>query len=363
MPMIRFPTRFRCLFQDAPMPPNTPPNEPNAAIGTPVPVVRALLAGVMMGLANLVPGISGGTMLVACGVYRRFIDAVSDVTRLRLNRPALLLLGVIVLGAVVSISGLARVIHWSLVEHRWVMYSLFIGLTLGGAPILWQLARPVRRDVVLGAVGGAAVMAGLVVLQEAGTGQAALGGPFGLFVGGAAAAGAMILPGVSGAFLLLLLGQYEPIIAAIKDTISALTSGDVAGVLAQLKVVIPVGLGVLAGVAGVANLLKWVMHRYERPTLGVLLGLLMAAPAGLYPFRTGVPPEVGDTVKGTLVTEDNVAELSAPSEAKDWAQRAYRPTPAQAVGSVLLIVAGLGATVAISRLGRDREPGRNQAAG
>jgi putative membrane protein len=168
---------------------------------------------------------------------------------------------------------------------------------------------------------------------------------------------------VSGAFLLLLLGQYEPIIAAIKDTISALTSGDVAGVLAQLKVVIPVGLGVLAGVAGVANLLKWVMHRYERPTLGVLLGLLLAAPAGLYPFRAGVPPEVGDTVKGTLVTEDNVAELSAPSEAKDWAQRAYRPTPAQAVGSVLLIAAGFGATVAISRLGRDREPGRNQAAG
>lgn len=342
------------------MPPNTPPTDPTPVPGTPVPVVRALLAGVMMGLANLVPGISGGTMLVACGVYRRFIDAVSDVTRLRFSRSAVLLLGVIVLGAALSVGGLAKVIHWSLVEHRWVMYSLFIGLTLGGAPILWKLAHPVRRDVVLGAVGGAAVMAGLVVLQEAGTGQAALSGPVGLFVGGAAAAGAMILPGVSGAFLLLLLGQYEPIIAAIKDTISALTGGDVSGVLAQMSVVIPVGLGVLAGIAGVANLLKWVMHRYERPTLGVLLGLLIAAPAGLYPFRAGVPPEVGDTIKGTLVTEENLAEMTDPSGAKDWSQRAYRPSVGQAGGSVLLALAGFGATMLISRLGRDRvEPERS----
>lgn len=336
------------------MPANSPKPAPPPVPSTPVPVVRALLAGVMMGLANLVPGISGGTMLVACGVYRRFIDAVSDVSRLRFSRSAVLLLGVIVLGAAVSIGGLARVIHWSLVEHRWVMYSLFIGLTLGGAPILWNLARPVRRDVVLGAIAGALVMGGLVVLQESGTGQAGLGGALGLFVGGAAAAGAMILPGISGAFLLLLLGQYEPIIAAIKDTISALTSGDVSGVLAQMSVVIPVGLGVLAGIAGVANLLKWVMHRYERPTLGVLLGLLIAAPAGLYPFREGVPPQIGDTIKGQPVTAENISDLSSPSNAKEWAQRAYRPSVGQAGGSVLLIVAGFGATMLISRLGRDR---------
>lgn len=346
-----------------PHPGPTPPDD-HLVPQTPVPVLRAFIAGVMMGLANLVPGISGGTMLVACGVYRRFIDAVSDVTRLRLTRPAVLLLCVILVGAVVSIGGLARVIHWALVEHRWVMYSLFIGLTLGGAPILWKLARPVRGEVWAGIGAGALVMGVLVYLQESGAGGGGFAGPVWLFVGGVAGASAMILPGVSGAFLLLLLGQYEPIITAIKDTISALTAGDIAGVLAQMWVVVPVGLGVVVGIVGVSNLLKWVMHRYERPTLGVLLGLLLAAPAGLYPFREGVPPALGDTVKGELVTAENLDEMRDPASAKDWAQRAYRPGGVQVAGGMALIGLGFGATVLISRLGRDRKdpsPGSGDA--
>jgi putative membrane protein len=331
--------------------------EPGAptAEHTPVPVVRSLLAGVLMGLANLVPGISGGTMLVACGVYRRFIDAVSNATRLRLDRPTVLTLGVIVFGAAVSVGGLAGVIAWALAEHRWVMFSLFIGLTLGGAPVLIKLARPLRRDVWFGVAGGAVAMAGLVVLQETGAGGGSGGGSVGLVLGGAAAAGAMILPGVSGAFLLLLLGQYETIIGAIKDTMSAAARADVDGVMAQMGVIVPVGIGVLVGVAGVANLLKWVMHRWERPTLGVLLGLLLAAPAGLYPFREGVPPEIGDTIKGTAVTAENVESFRDPAEAKDWAQKAYAPSAVQVLGSLGLIVAGFGATVVISRLGGEGE--------
>jgi len=340
---------------DAPAPPK-PQTTPEKAPPTPIPVLRAFLAGFFMGLANLVPGISGGTMLVACGVYRRFIDAVSDASRLRLSRPTVLLLGLIVAGAAISIGGLANVIHWALVEHRWVMYALFIGLTLGGAPILWKLAHPIRRDVIAGAIAGAAVMGVLVYLQESGAGGAGFNGPVWLFFGGIAGASAMILPGISGAFLLLLLGQYEPIIAAIKDTIAALTRADIPGVLAQMWTIIPVGLGVLVGIAGVANLLKWVMHRYERPTLGVLLGLLIAAPAGLYPFREGVPPEIGDTIKGQPVTPENLAEFRDPSASKEWAQRAYRPVPAQIAGGLALIALGFGATVAISRLGRDRTP-------
>lgn len=337
-----------------------PPENLNEA--SPVPVARAFLAGVLMGMANLVPGISGGTMLVACGVYRRFIDAISSATRLRFTRNTMLLLFLIVGGAVISIGGLARAIAWALAEHRWVMFSLFIGLTLGGLPIIWRLARPVGRDVVLGLIAGAVVMGGLVFLQESQGGGSGLNGPVWLVLGGAAAAGAMILPGISGAFLLLLLGQYEPVINAIKNTMSALKDGSVRGVLGQMDVVIPVGIGVVVGVVGVANGLRWVMHRYERPTLGVLLGLLIAAPAGLYPFREGVPPQIGDVVKGSVVTEENLAEMQSPAKAKEWAQHAFTPGVGQVAGSLGLIVAGFGVTMLIARLGRDkdraaREPG------
>lgn len=329
-------------------------NEAQHEKQTPVPVLRCGIGGVLMGLANLVPGISGGTMLVACGIYTLFIDAVSDATRLRFNKRMLLTLGCVVLGAGVAIGGLASVIHFALVHHRWVMFSLFIGLTLGGVPILWAMARPVKRDTWMGFVGGVIVMGGLVALQEMGGSGGGLSGPVGLVIGGAAAASAMILPGVSGAFLLLLLGMYEPIIGAIKDTVGALKGGDVSGVIDQMSVVIPVGIGVLLGVALVSNALRWVLHHYERVTLGVLLGLIVAAPAGLYPFRVGVPPEIGDEIKGELVTAENLEEMRAPDNAKDWAQDAFTPSAVQIAGSLGLIAAGFAATMGIAHLGKDK---------
>lgn len=322
---------------------------------TRVPVVRCGLGGVFMGLANLVPGISGGTMLVACGIYTIFIDAVSDATRLRFNRRMILTLGCVVLGAALAIGGLASVIHWALVNHRWVMFSIFIGLTLGGVPILWAMAKPIKRDTWTGVVIGALLMGGLVTLQELGGTGSGLSGPFGLVLGGAAAASAMILPGVSGAFLLLLLGQYEPIIGAIKGSVNALKDGDISALMDQMGVVIPVGIGVLLGVAIVSNLLRWVLHHYERLTLGVLLGLIMAAPAGLYPFREGVMPQVGDTIKGELVTEENLVAMQAADNAKDWDQRAFTPGIGQVVGANLMMIGGFVVTVGIARLGREKK--------
>jgi putative membrane protein len=328
----------------------------NEAVVPPVPVVRCGLGGVLMGLANLVPGISGGTMLVACGIYTLFIDAVSDATRLKFNKRMILVLGCVVIGAVAAIGGLASVIHWALVNHRWVMFSLFIGLTLGGVPILWVMAKPIKRDTWLGVLIGAIIMGALVLVQELGGSGAGMSGPFGLIVGGAAAASAMILPGVSGAFLLLLLGQYEPIIGAIKGCVGALKDGDIGGVMSHMGVVIPVGIGVLVGVAVVSNALRWVLHHHERVTLGVLLGLIMAAPAGLYPFREGVVPQVGDTLKGELVTEENLAEMQSSDNAKDWEQKAFTPSMPQVVGAHMLIIGGFVVTVGIARVGREKKP-------
>lgn len=322
---------------------------------TPVPVLRTFLAGVLMGMANLVPGISGGTMLVACGVYRRFIDAISSATRLKITRNTVLMLGLAGAGAGVSIVGLAGGITWALVEARWAMFALFIGLTLGGLPILWKMARPIGPDVIKGIVGGTLAMGALVFVQESGGSHAALSGPIGFVVGGAAGAGAMILPGISGAFLLLLLGQYEPILDAIHASASAARDGDTGALLAQMRVVVPVGIGVLLGIVGVANGLKWVIHRWERPTLGVLIGLLIAAPAGLYPFRAGVEPEIGETVKGRVVTEENLAEMRDPGNAKEWRQRSFTPTGGQIAGALALIGVGFAGTTGIARLGRGKD--------
>lgn len=337
-----------------------PMTEPTHDTGKPTPlgaglIARGAMGGALMGLANLVPGISGGTMLVAAGIYTRFVDAISDVTRFRLTLSSIVLLGVVVLAAVVAIGALAGVIAQALIDFRWGMYSLFIGLTLGGAPLLAGMirAKGFGTPAIVGTAVGVAVMAGLVLLQAGGaTNAGGSSGPAMLFVGGIAGASAMILPGVSGAYLLLLLGLYDTIINSIKTFVKAGTAADIDAALGEMDVVIPVGLGVVFGVVVVSNLLRFLLHRYESATLGVLLGLLLAAPLGLYPFREGVPPAVGDEIRGEVVTAETIEDI----DPKDWVQQSFTPDGAQIAGAGGLAVLGFVATLGIARLGRERKP-------
>ncbi len=337
---------------------STPETDPSFAKAGPEPVrgliPRAAVGGALMGLANLVPGISGGTMLVAAGVYTEFIDAISDVTRFRFRRRSLIVLATVVLAALVAIGGLAGAISFALAEFRWGMYCIFIGLTLGGVPLLWKMTRPLNGAAIAGLLAGAAVMVGLFFAERVGaTGGNGAGASMPMLaLGGAAGASAMILPGVSGAYLLLLLGLYETIIDAIKDFVSSASNGDVQGVLDQMGVVIPVGVGVVLGVVIVSNILRFVMHRFEKATLGVLLGLLVAAPIGLYPFKEGVEPQVGDTFEGEIVTEESKPEI----DPKDWPEDFFTPSVVHIVGGVGLIIAGFGATTLVTRLGSPRKP-------
>ena len=114
-----------------------------------------------------------------------------------------------------------------------------------------------------------------------------------LFASGLVGASAMILPGVSGGYLLLILGQYIPILSAIDDAKTGLQTSDLSQLTSAMHVFIPVGIGVVVGVVGVSNLMKMLLRRYSKPTLGVLLGLVLGAAIGLWPFQGGVAPEPG----------------------------------------------------------------------
>jgi len=332
--------------------------EPGSAASTaskPILVLRGALGGVLMGLANLVPGISGGTMLLAAGVYPGFIAAIAEVTTLRFRVPSMLLLGTIVASAALGILLLAGSVKTLVIENRWVMYSLFIGLTLGGVPLVWRMARPLDRAVVAGGVVAFAVMVWMAVsggaIRGDGSGSYVL-----TFLAGLAASSAMILPGVSGGYLLLLLGQYESILGTVDQLKTGLLGGasggpDLAVVLETMHVVIPLGLGIVAGVVGVSNLLRWLLRHHEKATLGVLLGLLFGAVVGLWPFQQSHEPAPGDVIKGRVVTVENRGEF----DAEDWPVRRFTPTGGEMAGSLGLVVVGLGATIGIGRLGRRDE--------
>jgi len=325
---------------------------------TPVPsggslglqLLRQLLGGALMGLANLVPGISGGTMLLAVGVYPQFVNGIAEVTTLRFHSRTILTLGVIAGAAALAILLFAGTIKGLVVDARWAMYSLFIGLTLGGVPVVWKLLRPLTNAAKFGCVGAVAAMA---LMAQAQPGAAGDGGRsyLLLFVAGLAGASAMILPGVSGGYLLLLLGQYIPILSAIDQAKTALAAAggpDWATIFDAIHVFLPVGLGVAAGVVGASNLIRILLARYEKATLGVLLGLLLGAVLGLWPFQQGVAPQPGDIVKGRVMTAETIAEL----DADDYPLERFDPSGGQIAGSLGLIVLGLAVTQGVSALGR-----------
>lgn len=320
----------------------------------PVPLTpllgRSALGGVLMGLANLVPGISGGTMLLAAGVYPRFIAAIAEITTLRFRAPSLVFLAGVVGSAGLAILLLAGPVKDLVVAQRWVMYSLFIGLTLGGVPVVRRLIGRMTRSAAGGAVVGFVGMAALAWLQSQGVsavGAEGASAPM-FLLAGVAGASAMILPGVSGGYLLLVLGMYVPILAGIDAFKEGLTAMDPA-LLWQptLSVVLPVGLGVVGGVVAVSNLLRWLLATYAKPTLGVLLGLLLGAVVGLWPFQHGVPPEAESIWKGQVVTAELLQQLDPADYPTEW----FRPSPAQGLGSVALILVGLVATLGIARVG------------
>lgn len=262
------------------------PGSPGAASWAP----RAVAGGALMGLANLVPGISGGTMLLAVGIYPRFIEAVADATRLRLRLQPLLLLGTVAAAGGLAILLLAGTLRDLVVHQRWIMYSLFVGLTLGGVPLVWRLAQPAGRAVWGGAAAGFVAMATLAIAQSGPASEGlSASGPFLLAVAGAAGAAAMILPGLSGAYLLLVLGQYEAILGAVDLLFQGLGDLDAAGLLEAGGVLLPVLIGIAVGATVVSNAVRFALRRFRQATLGVLLGLLLGAVVGLWPFEAFPP--------------------------------------------------------------------------
>ncbi len=309
---------------------------------------RAVAGGTLMGLANLVPGISGGTMLLAVGIYPRFIEAVADTTRLRFRRQPLLLLIVVAAFGGLAILLLAGTLRDLVVNQHWIVYSAFIGLTLGGVPLVWRLAQPAGRAVWGGAAGGFAAMTALALLQSApATGGAAASGPLLLAVAGAAAAAAMILPGLSGAYLLLVLGQYVPILGAVAHLLVGLSSRDAGALVDAAGVLLPVLLGIAAGATVISNAVRLAMRRFRQATLGVLLGFLLGAVVGLWPFQAPVPPEIGDLLAGQPVTAETLATL----QPADYPFETFAPTAIQVGSALVLVVGGFLLAWVVSRLG------------
>ena len=247
------------------------------------PALRVVITGLFMGLANLVPGVSGGTMVLALGLYEDFIQAVSDLTRMQLNRRSLLFLVVLGGVAVMTIFSLAGFFQYLMEFHLSFMLALFVGMTLGGTPILYRRLKSFDISSFLCAVAGFALMAVIVFLLKPDQAEPSW---FLFFMGGLVGSVAMILPGISGSYMMLIMGLYLPIITAISDWKDSIRALDVSSIISTgLIVILPISLGLIGGVALLANVLKYLLDRFHRQTIGFLIGLLLGSVMGLYPFK------------------------------------------------------------------------------
>ena len=291
----------------------------------PAPTVRTLFAGALMGTANLVPGVSGGTMVLVCGLYAHFVDATAALSRGNFAWPAVRFILLLFAAKFAAMGLLGAPVAEAVERHRSVAYSLFLGMTLAGTPVVWEIFRkaPPRTAApwlawVLVPI-GAALMASLALLPQP-EGHGDLGDDYRPAhdipldaVAGAAAYGAMVLPGVSGGTVKLALGRYEPTVWSLGQPLPWLGSwvglGEAAPVAAWGPILLPYTLGAIVGLVIVSNLLKWLLQRYERAMAALLLGVLWGSVVPVWPF--GRDSDAGDWLRGAVAAALGFAAVYA----------------------------------------------------
>lgn len=311
--------------------------------GPDTPRQAALLAlkGFCMGAADIIPGVSGGTVAFITGIYEDLLRAVRSVNArfvgalMRFDLAAALAEGhfrflvPLLLGIGLALVSMARVMHWLLTEHPVPVWSLFMGLI--GASIL-VVARDVERwnaGTWLSFAAGALAAWGIVGMIPVTTPETL----WFVFLCGMIAICAMILPGISGSFLLLILGKYAYITGALRNPFDG-------GNLVILGVF---ACGCLVGVTGFSRLLSWLLDRQRVLTMAMLAGFMAGALRKVWPWKETLQSV---TIRGKVhvLAESNVLPASFGAE------------EIMAVG---LCVAGAVLVLVLDCVARcGREPGR-----
>tara|TARA_B100000768_G_C11283855_1_gene380566 strand:- start:2306 stop:3253 length:948 start_codon:yes stop_codon:yes gene_type:complete len=235
--------------------------------------------GIAMGTADLVPGVSGGTIALITGIYDELLGSISAVT------PRLILgflkgewraswaslngnfLVVLAAGIGTSIFGLSSLLHYLLKHHHTLLYSFFFGLVVASIPVVAKEIKAKNASVFIAFVIGTATAFGISSLPIVQTEPTLLY----LFGAGALAACAMILPGISGSFILLLLGAYAAVIGAVKSF--------------DLMRIAIIGGGVISGLLIFSKFLKWTLERHYNVILALLTGFLLGSLRAIWPWK------------------------------------------------------------------------------
>ncbi|MFY0712821.1 DUF368 domain-containing protein [Seonamhaeicola sp. NFXS20] len=238
------------------------------------------LKGLAMGAADVVPGVSGGTIAFISGIYEELITSLNNIsfslfktlknnglksTWKQLNGNFLLALFI---GIGISVLSLAKGLEWAIHNHPILIWSFFFGLVLASIIFIGKQIKKWRLITIIGLILGAFVAYYITSIPSL---SASSSGYWFMFLAGALAICAMILPGISGAFILVLLGAYQPVLEALNNK--------------DYKTILVVGIGAVVGLLSFSKLLKWLFKNYHNLTLAILTGFIIGSLNKIWPWK------------------------------------------------------------------------------
>ncbi len=295
------------------------------------------LKGMAMGAADVVPGVSGGTIAFISGIYEELLGTISNInlkllTTLRkegikaawtqLNGNFMLAL---FLGIGISIFSLAKVLKWLLENQPILLWSFFFGLVLASVIYVGKQIQKWNFSTIFFLIAGAGLAYYITTLNPMVSENSS---PWFLFLAGALAICAMILPGISGAFILVLLGAYKSVLQAVNDR--------------DIFTIAVVGLGAIVGLLSFSRILKWLFAKYKDITLAVLTGFIVGSLNKIWPW------------KETLTWRTNSKGVEVPLK-----QVSISPTSfdgdSQLMLAIVLSIVGFGLILLLEKLAAKKE--------
>ena len=295
------------------------------------------LKGCAMGMADVVPGVSGGTIAFISGIYEELIESIKsvDATALRLLGTLRLkefwrhingrFLLPVLLGIAIAIFSLARLMTYLLTNHPIAIWSFFFGLIVASALLVAKQIGRWRVQTVAACLIGAAAAWWITVATPAETPDTR----WFILLSGAIAICAMILPGISGAFILLLLGKYQFIMQAVGDL--------------NIPVIVIFVVGAAAGIISFSHLLSWLLKHWHDVTVAVLMGFMVGSLNKVWPWK--------ETAE-TYLDSHGVAQPLVQHNVAPGTFEQLTGQPSQLVQAVLLCVVGFLAIYGIELLAR-----------
>ncbi len=261
--------------------------------------ILLILKGMIIGVANIIPGVSGGTLMIILGLYEDVINTISHF--FKNFKKNLKFIIPIAIGMLLSILLLSKVISVCLEKYPFPTTLFFIGLILGGLPLLWNRSKAAKGKwsnwLVFGITFAIVITFAFLKSNDyvVSFDNLTFFGYIELFIIGMISAATMVIPGISGSFVLMLLGFYEPIVNTIKD----LTNFSLLG--HNLLILIPFGLGIVVGIVLIAKLIEYLLKRYPIKTYYGVLGFVLASLVAIIKPLIGISPSTLEIVIGIIL--------------------------------------------------------------